>query len=216
MRTNIFRLLLVALVAFGLMGCQEEKATSQNAAPAVNTPIAVIDQTQIFEKSTTIAGAKEHINTIFEKLDADMNALKGQAEKVKNKEKAKKMLEEGVLEAQQKLEAEDRMVTGKISALIEEAVKETKKEVGATIVISTDLLIAYDNKADITDMIIAKIDKKPLSFTDEAQEEAKEEAGTDVKAEGQPADAQADAKADADKKADTKEDAQAPAAADKK
>lgn len=164
MRNNIFRLLLISLAALALFGCQE-----QDTKPS--TPIAVIDQVKIFEKSTNIKAAKEHGDAFLEKLNQEMVVLKELSEKEKNKEKGQALLEEGTREIQQRLQAEDHLITSKISALVEKAVKEVKEEIGATIIISTDLLIDYDAKADITDLIVAKIDKETISFSDKAVDE---------------------------------------------
>ena len=131
-------------------------------------------------------------------------------------------LEEGTLEMQQRLQAEDYLITTKISALFEEAVKEVKAEIGATIIISADLVMSYDEKADITDLIVAKIDKATVSFEDKPvdEEKATEESVTSEKADAPQADAaKADAgtKAEADKKADAApKDAPAPKKQDKK
>lgn len=219
MRTNIFRILLVTLVAFALFGCQEEKKAT--------TPIAVIDQTKIFEQSANIKAAREHGDAFLEKLNQEMVVLKELAEKEKDSKKAQKMIEEGTLEIQQRLQAEDYLITTKISELFEGAVKEVKEEIGATIVISADLVMSYDEKADITSLIVAKIDKTAVDFADKpvdgekavgaSAEKTADQAPEKDKAEETP-DQKADKKANSDKKpeADKKADAPAKAADDKK
>ena len=181
MRNNIFRILLVTLAAFVLFGCQEDNTKSA-------TPIAVIDQTKIFEKSANIKAAREHGDAFLEKLNQEMVVLKELAEKEKDAKKAQKMIEEGTLEMQQRLQAEDYLITTKISTLFEGAVKEAKEEIGATIIISADLVMSYDDKADITDLIVAKIDKATISFEDkpaDAENAATEASATPEKAEAQ-------------------------------
>ena len=186
MPDNIVRFILASLVALALLGCQEEKNTKPS------TPIAVINQVEVYEKSTTIKAARERLNSTFEKLTQEMVVLNELAEKEKDKDKAKKMVEEGVLEAQQRFAAEEQLVTSKVATIVEKTIKECRAELGATIIISNDLLIDYDEKADISSMVIEKIDTQTISFDD-----------PDLKAEDEQAEAEASKSAEVDEQAAT-------------
>ena len=163
---------LFALLA--LSACKEEApkpaataepktvTATQATKPAVT--LAVVNQERIYRESDAAQQAVAHLDAISEAMRQKITDAQTDIQAQKDEEAARAAYEKILGELQQEFTVEQQNVTVKVNDLFEIALEACRKEVGALVVLSSDLVLAHDSSVDLTDMVLERMNKTSIDF----------------------------------------------------
>lgn len=175
-------LLLLAVVASVLVGCND-----------TSNKIAVVDGAKVFRESKPGQEAMAYLRDKSTELQAEAKAAQDKVQAKQTQENAA-AFQEAVTKYQTTMGAEQQRVVGLLQDQFNKILEKYRKDNKVDVILAKDVVLSYEETADITNKIIEEINK----------------ASIDLKAQPAPA---AAAPADAAKPDAPKADAAAPAAA---
>lgn len=198
-------------------------ACNENSAPAPAKPaVAVVDVTRALRDSDAGKAGMKFLEDIQKELQGEIAGLqdkmKDDAKADPKDQKAQKLVQQHQQELQavfmalqQRMQAEQQNVISRLNDMFQRVLEAQRAAKGLTVILPTEsVALAYDKSADVTDAVIAAMNKEKVDFVSiapKADKPAAEAAAPAEKAD-KPAAAPADApKADApkaDKPADKK------------
>ncbi len=147
---RVFSNLVVALTLVSLMGCASQ--------------VGIINPTRLFEESDSGKSAIMHIEkmdaTIQEQLVEAQQALQAKP----NDEALREHLQTVFMGYQEMTTAERQKVLGEVNVQMAESLDAYRKENNITVIMNHESVLSYDEAADITDDVIAKMNQNPMTF----------------------------------------------------
>lgn len=163
MSTRMVRLLLSLCAVFALTLLVACESSSDNKAKG--TVVAVVNQEIVYRESQAAKAAVAHLDSVSDTLRAEVTQLQAAVQNYKDAAKGQSELEASLAEMQQRFAAEQQQVTVKVTALFDKAQETCRQAAGATVIISSDLVLSYDKSVDLTDKILEEMNKTPMTFT---------------------------------------------------
>ena len=173
MSIKLSRLALGLCALFALLtlaACQENPAaTAKPVAEAEATKpvvtLAVVNQERIYRESDAAVEAVAYLDAISEAMRQKIADAQTDIQSQKDEEAARTAYEKILGELQQEFTAEQQNVTVKVNDLFELALDACRKEAGALVVLSSDLVLAHDASVDLTDVVLEKMNKTKIEYT---------------------------------------------------
>lgn len=161
MKRNIFIVSLLAL-SLALFACNEQK---EPAAPAP-TPlkIAVVDAEQVFQRSKLASDGMIFIEEQSQILNQRLFEMQKQVEADPENQELSATLQAELSMLQQQFELDQVEAAEKINAIFNEVVEEYRKSNDLEAVLPVQIVISYRPGADITNLIVERMDKKTIDF----------------------------------------------------
>ena len=163
---------LFALLA--LVACKEEapkpaaaaepKAVTATQATKPAVTLAVVNQERIYRESNAAQEAVAHLDAISEAMRQKITDAQADIQAQKDEEAARAAYEKILGELQQEFTVEQQNVTVKVNDLFEIALEACRNEVGALVVLSSDLVLAHDASVDLTDKVLERMNKTKIDF----------------------------------------------------
>ena len=193
---------LALLLSLMLIACQQGEGTSQSK-------LAVVDMTRIMRDSEAGKAGVKHLEALQADMQEQLNAIQGRLEKNGSDADAQKELQTVYMMSQQRMQVEQQNVVNVLYDTMQRIINAYRADKGYALIISSEAAASFDPKADVTNDIIAAMDKQKIDFKSAAEtEKAPEaEAGKDAAQDQKPVEEAAEKpapKADKDGKADKK------------
>lgn len=187
-------LLSVTLMA----GCFQ----SESSAPKV----AVVDTARVFRDSDAGKAGVKFLESLQEKMQADLNTIQEVLKKNPNDQAAQQKLQETYMGFQQRMGAEQQNVVTLLNDATQRVLDTFRDQKKLSVILSQEATLSFDKSVDVTAEVIAELNKQKVEFKAIAPEAPAAAPAVEApKADAPKADAKADApKADAPKAAPKK------------
>ncbi|WP_243544914.1 OmpH family outer membrane protein [Pseudodesulfovibrio tunisiensis] len=165
---------LAALLCLSLLaGCNQ---------PSESTKVAVIDETAAFQKNKASMSAMEHLQKIGAPLQQEAEAAYKAMQDNQNEDTVK-AYKEAMSRFQTALNAEQQRVITLLSQEFDRVLEKYRAEKGYALILSKQAVPSFDKTVDITDEIVAEMDKLNIDLT---MPEAPKAAATENAEQAQP------------------------------
>lgn len=198
------RLLILSLLVLCLAvsGCQ------QTQEPAVK--VGVVDMNRLLRDSEPGKEASRFLEGMQKEIQQQIDDVQARLGKDPENENLQRELQAIYMGGQQRINAEQQNVVSQLLDLTQRLVNNYRKANGLSVVLGTDVAVAYDPALDVTNALLDEMNKQKVNFVSVSNPQPEAPAAADAPAAEAPAPAAQDAKA-AEKPAPTAEQA-APAA----
>ena len=189
------RLLILSLLVLCLAvsGCQ------QTQEPAVK--VGVVDMNRLLRDSEPGKEASRFLEGMQKEIQQQIDDVQARLGKDPENENLQRELQAIYLGGQQRINAEQQNVVSQLLDLTQRLVNNYRKANGLSVVLGTDVAVAYDPALDVTNALLDEMNKQKVNFVSvsnpqpEAPAAADAPAAQDAKAAEAPAPAAQDAKA---------------------
>lgn len=198
------RLLILSLLVLCLAvsGCQ------QTQEPAVK--VGVVDMNRLLRDSEPGKEASRFLEGMQKEIQQQIDDVQARLGKDPENENLQRELQAIYMGGQQRINAEQQNVVSQLLDLTQRLVNNYRKANGLSVVLGTDVAVAYDPALDVTNALLDEMNKQKVNFVSVSNPQPEAPAAADAPAAEAPAPAAQDAKA-AEKPAPAAEQA-APAA----
>ena len=163
-KTGIFALCLVLAVA--VVGCSATK-------------IAVVSPSRLFQESDSGKAGIEHLKNLEAAMQAQVQVAQDMLEKSPTDDALRTRFQLTFAGYQQLANDEQQKVISKINEVMRSSLDTYRNQKGYTAIISSEGLMSFDPKADVTSDIIAEMNRTPVSFEPVQLEDLTEEVAKD-------------------------------------
>jgi outer membrane protein len=192
MRTYSFMAALV-LCALMLGACNEKPAVEQKN-------IGVVDVSRALRDSEAGKAGMKFLENVQKNMLADVEKTQAKIKADPKNEAAQQELQMAYMALQQRFQAEQQNVIGRLNDIFQRVLDTYRTENKLVAVMASDIALSFDKSADVTDAVIAAMNKEKVEFTPVAEPEAADAPKAEPKADAPKADApKAEPKADAPK-----------------
>lgn len=189
------RLLILSLLVLCLAvsGCQ------QTQEPAVK--VGVVDMNRLLRDSEPGKEASRFLEGMQKEIQQQIDDVQARLGKDPENENLQRELQAIYMGGQQRINAEQQNVVSQLLDLTQRLVNNYRKANGLSVVLGTDVAVAYDPVLDVTNALLDEMNKQKVNFVSvsnpqpEAPAAADAPAAQDAKAAEAPAPAAQDAKA---------------------
>ncbi|WP_301964615.1 OmpH family outer membrane protein [Desulfovibrio piger] len=189
------RLLILSLLVLCLAvsGCQ------QTQEPAVK--VGVVDMNRLLRDSEPGKEASRFLEGMQKEIQQQIDDVQARLGKDPENENLQRELQAIYMGGQQRINAEQQNVVSQLLDLTQRLVNNYRKANGLSVVLGTDVAVAYDPALDVTNALLDEMNKQKVNFVSvsnpqpEAPAAADAPAAQDAKAAEAPAPAAQDAKA---------------------
>ena len=189
------RLLILSLLVLCLAvsGCQ------QTQEPAVK--VGVVDMNRLLRDSEPGKEASRFLEGMQKEIQQQIDDVQARLGKDPENENLQRELQAIYMGGQQRINAEQQNVVSQLLDLTQRLVNNYRKANGLSVVLGTDVAVAYDPALDVTNALLDEMNKQKVNFVSvsnpqpEAPAAAGAPAAQDAKAAEAPAPAAQDAKA---------------------
>lgn len=151
-KTIVRTVALISVMAM-LAACQQTAQSGQK--------VAFVDTNRVFKECKAGAAGVEYLKKSSEEFQSSFKDM--QAEMAKNKtEKNTAKFQKAISEYQTKMGAEQNRIIEIINKAFTEALDQYRKDNGLDAVLSVESALSYDKSADISDEIIATMNKMDI------------------------------------------------------
>lgn len=171
----------LAVALCGLMtACNEANTT----VPAGQFKVGVVDLNRLMRDSVPGKAGIKFIEAQQTKLQAELDAIQDNLEKNPTDEAAMQRLQKVYAASQQQIQSAGQNVVGALFDSISGVLNGYREKNGYAMLIRSEALDSFDPKLDVTNAILAEVDKLNIDFkailTEEAEKavEAKSDGGT--------------------------------------
>lgn len=189
------RLLILSLLVLCLAvsGCQ------QTQEPAVK--VGVVDMNRLLRDSEPGKEASRFLEGMQKEIQQQIDDVQARLGKDPENEALQRELQAIYMGGQQRINAEQQNVVSQLLDLTQRLVNNYRKANGLSVVLGTDVAVAYDPALDVTNALLDEMNKQKVNFVSVSNPQPEAPAAAGAPAAEAPATAAQDAKA-ADKPAE--------------
>lgn len=177
------RLLILSLLVLCLAvsGCQ------QTQEPAVK--VGVVDMNRLLRDSEPGKEASRFLEGMQKEIQQQIDDVQARLGKDPENEALQHELQAIYMGGQQRINAEQQNVVSQLLDLTQRLVNNYRKANGLSVVLGTDVAVAYDPALDVTNALLDEMNKQKVNFVSVSnpQPEAPAKAAQDTKAAEKPA-----------------------------
>lgn len=179
MRIRFVVLPLLLLFALAFAGCQQ----TEPSKPAV----AVVDMSRLLTESEPGKAGMTFLEGLQSDMQNKLNAIQERLEKNDKDEEAQRELQMSYMTFQTRMGKEQQNVAGQLYDMLQKVLGEYRQAHGYQVIISREVVASFDAKVDVTDAVLAEVNKQKITFIpleqDDAAPAAEEPAAPGQKAE---------------------------------
>lgn len=182
MRIRFVALPLLLLCVLAFAGCQQ----TEPGKPAV----AVVDMSRLLTESEPGKAGMSFLEGIQTDMQNKLNALQERLEKNDKDEEAQRELQVSYMTFQTRMGKEQQNVAGQLYDMLQKVLGDYRKAHGYQVIISREVVASFDSSVDVTDAVLAEVNKQKMTFIpleQDADEGAADAAPAGEKAESAPA-----------------------------
>lgn len=148
---RLFGLVLALVLMFPLTACTAGK-------------VAVVDPSRLFQDSEPGKAGLEHLKQIETAMQSQLHVAQGLMAKSPNDEAMRSRFQKTFLDYQQLVNTEQQKVVERINDLMQKTLDEYRLHKGYSVILSSEGLLSYDPKSDVTSEIIAVMNQTSVHF----------------------------------------------------
>ena len=168
---RIFSTVALCLVlVFAVTGC-------------TGTKIAVVNPARLFQESEPGKAGMQHLQQLETAMQDQVKVAQGMLEKAPNDEALRNRFQKTFTGYQQLVNTEQQKVVTSVNELMQKSLDAFRAEKGYSVIMSTDGLLSYDGKIDVTDGVIARMNQSSVSFAPVQLEDLSKPAPVETPAE---------------------------------
>jgi len=156
-------LALALLPALALLAACNDTGGTTSAGASV----ALIDQNRLFMESQAGKQGMEMLQSMSADLQAQLQAMQEEMAKEgteeENQERSRRF-QQTLSAAQARMGAEQNRIVGTLQDNVDEVLTEYRKQRGIAVILPLESALSHDPSMDITDEIIAALDKRKIEF----------------------------------------------------
>lgn len=161
---------LLALLVFSLPGCQQESAPPRNST-------AVVDMMRVMRDSAPGKYGVKYLESIQAEMQKKLDDIQARLEKDPKDESAMQDLQKVYAASQQRMQTEQQNVVNMLNDTIQRVLNAYREKHNLEVILASDAAMAYSPKIDVTEAIIAEVDRQKVEFTGAADAESNKTAG---------------------------------------
>ncbi|WP_418741529.1 OmpH family outer membrane protein [Desulfovibrio piger] len=183
------RLLILSLLVLCLAvsGCQ------QTQEPAVK--VGVVDMNRLLRDSEPGKEASRFLEGMQKEIQQQIDDVQARLGKDPENENLQRELQAIYMGGQQRINAEQQNVVSQLLDLTQRLVNNYRKANGLSVVLGTDVAVAYDPALDVTNALLDEMNKQKVNFVSVSNPQPEAPVAADAPAAEAPAPAAQDAKA---------------------
>ncbi len=148
------KIITVMLVFYILMG---------SVIGCTSAKIGVVDPIKLFQESTPGKAGMDHLKSIEESMQGQIEVAQGILDKSKDKN-VQDRFQKIFMEYQQIINTEQQRVIEVVNTLIQETLDKYRQDQGYSILMSKDNLLSYAPSDDVTNDIIVILNRSNIRF----------------------------------------------------
>ena len=148
---------LLLLLGFFIVACEAQEQSSK-------TSIAVVDMARVMRDSTPGKEGVKFLESRQTALQGQLDAIQDKLEKNPEDEKAMQELQRVYAVSQQRMQAEQQNVVNILFDTIQRTLNDYCTREGYDVILGSEAAAAFNQKIDITDAVIAEVDKQKVEF----------------------------------------------------
>lgn len=164
MRTYSF--MAVLMVCALLLGACNEKSVEEKKN------IGVVDVSRALRDSEAGKAGMKFLENIQKNMLADVEKTQAKIKADPKNEAAQQELQMAYMALQQRFQAEQQNVIGRLNDMFQRVLDTYRTENKLVAVMASDVALSFDKNADVTDAVIAAMNKEKVEFTPVAEPEA--------------------------------------------
>ena len=164
MRIRFVVLPLLLLFALAFAGCQQ----TEPSKPAV----AVVDMSRLLTESEPGKAGMTFLEGLQSDMQNKLNAIQERLEKNDTDEAAQRELQMSYMTFQTRMGKEQQNVAGQLYDMLQKVLGEYRQAHGYQVIISREVVASFDAKVDVTDAVLAEVNKQKITFIPLGQDDA--------------------------------------------
>lgn len=164
MRIRFVVLPLLLLSALAFAGCQQ----TEPSKPAV----AVVDMSRLLTESEPGKAGMAFLEGLQSDMQNKLNAIQERLEKNDKDEEAQRELQMSYMTFQTRMGKEQQAVAGQLYDMLQKVLGEYRQAHGYQVIISREVVASFDAKVDVTDAVLAEVNKQKITFIPLEQDDA--------------------------------------------
>ena len=182
---HVLPLLLVCVFCLG--ACEQQ-------APSV----AIVDLQRAMRDCDAGKKGVDKLNAMAKEAEAKLKPLQEQLEKKPDDADLQAKLQQMALPLQQRLQAEQQSMMYQLGDTAMRVMNKLREQKGYAVILPADVAFSHDAKLDVTNELIAELNKEKIEFTPLPEAGKQDEAATDAPADKDAAKPEADGAAKKD------------------
>lgn len=183
-----FLVLSLLVLCLAVSGCQQPQE------PAVK--VAVVDMNRLLRDSEPGKEASRFLEGMQKEIQQQIDDVQARLGKDPENEALQRELQAIYMGGQQRINAEQQNVVSQLLDLTQRLVNNYRKANGLSVVLGSDVAVAYDPALDVTNALLDEMNKQKVNFVSVSNPQPAVPAAADAPAAA-PAEAPAEAKAPA-------------------
>lgn len=164
----MFRILpLILLTVMMLGGCVESTTNTEKATP----DIAVVDTARIFRESDHGQTAVKTLEDMQVDMQKELMDLQTEVQKDPENAEAQQKLQSTYMAFQQRIGAEEQNIINILNEVMQRVIDKYRTDKNLLLIIPTEAALSYSKAVDVTQDIIAEVNKEKVVFTPAAPTE---------------------------------------------
>lgn len=129
-----------------------------------STRVAVVTPARLFQESESGKAGMEHLKQIETTIQEQLEVAQGLIAKAPDDEALRARFQKVFLGYQQVINAEQQKVVESINKLMQSSLDKYRVQKGYAVIMSADGLLSYDPKIDVTNEILAEMNRNKVAF----------------------------------------------------
>lgn len=164
MRIRFVVLPLLLLSALAFAGCQQ----TEPSKPAV----AVVDMSRLLTESEPGKAGMAFLEGLQSDMQNKLNAIQERLEKNDKDEEAQRELQMSYMTFQTRMGKEQQAVAGQLYDMLQKVLGDYRQAHGYQVIVSREVVASFDAKVDVTDAVLAEVNKQKITFIPLEQDDA--------------------------------------------
>lgn len=155
MRIRLFIAPLL-LLCLGLAGCQQSDSSGR--------AVAVVDMNRLLAESEPGKAGMAFLEGLQKDMQDKLDGIQKRLEKNKDDEEARNDLQTAYMTFQNRMGKEQQNVAARLYDMLQGVLEDWRSRNGFGVVVSREVALAFDRSADVTDAVLAEVNKKTMTF----------------------------------------------------
>ncbi len=145
----------------------------KGGASGTSSPVALIDQNRLYMESKSGKQGMEILQGMSSDLQSQIQGLQEEMAKEgseQDKQERNRRFQQTLSASQARMGAEQNRIVAILQENVEAVLNDYRKEHGIALIMPVEAALSYDKSADITDEIIAALDKREIDLSKPAEQ----------------------------------------------
>ena len=149
--------------------------------------VAVVDMSRLLTESEPGKAGMAFLEGLQSDMQNKLNAIQERLEKNDKDEEAQRELQMSYMTFQTRMGKEQQAVAGQLYDMLQKVLGDYRQAHGYQVIVSREVVASFDAKVDVTDAVLAEVNKQKITFIpleqDDAAPAAEQSAAPEQKAE---------------------------------